>query len=207
MAIKSENFTALIFLIELHTQCALFNSSISYLEKVVNRQTDRNNGIYLDDKFPPIEIIAQCTVCLSSLSTIRRILFTCDREKDDRKEARIKDKIQKRCNYLMGLLGNPIFENISSPVVRNAWEHIDENLDKYLSNKEYTAISPIYIIGSSEPDHETLALKIFNAKDFSISFVNKTINLKACSSEIIALSECIDAALHRLGQNLEAFKY
>jgi hypothetical protein len=76
MGIKSENFPAVIFLLELHTQCLLFKNSVTYLEKVAKRRANRKQGINTDEKYPPIEIIAQCTVCLSALSTIRRILFT-----------------------------------------------------------------------------------------------------------------------------------
>lgn len=188
MAIKSENFAAIIFLLELQTQCTLFNNSISYLEKAVQRQTDRKNGIYKDEKFPPIEIKAHCTVCLSSLSSIRKILTPCSRK---------KSFIQKRCKSLMALLGNPALEYIFSPNIRNSWEHIDERLDTYLQDMGNSTISP-FNIGTSESDHETLVLKGFNTSDLSIRFVNETINLKECISEINILVGCIDLALLRL---------
>jgi hypothetical protein len=156
MAIQGENFAAVIFLFELRIQCDLFNNSISCLGKVVQRQANRKQGIYDEVKYPPIEIIAQCTACLSSLSTIRRILFTCDRENDDRKNPTIKRNLRNRCSSLMELLGHPVLEKINAPTVRNAWEHIDENLDKYLTNSKYTEIYPVYIVGASEPDQNAL---------------------------------------------------
>jgi len=198
MSIQRENFAAVIFLHELDTQCALFNNSIAYLKNAAMRQTNRKKGIYDDKKYPPIEIIAQCTVCLSSLSTIRRILFPCDREKNKHKTSTQRQNILNRCISLMELLGNPIFKYINSPIVRNAWEHIDENIDNYLTNSNYTEISPIYIVGDSEPSQNTLALKLFNTNDLSISFANKTISLRNCISEIKILSECIQSALYRL---------
>jgi len=72
--IPSEHFGATLFLIDLTTQCHLFERASGRLEIYANNWiagAGPNGG----KKGARIEIVADCSICLSALAAIRRTLF------------------------------------------------------------------------------------------------------------------------------------
>jgi hypothetical protein len=188
MPIPSSNFSATILGTELHIQCTLAERYAEQLEKSAQHWIDLSQGKDFDNKAAPIDIIAECTVVLASLAAIRRLLFDC---------GRADPKVHHRCAALRDLLGNPPLPNVSSAVVRNSWEHLDERLDDLLPSLTSRANSHIHVAAKS-PNAGTVVLKHFDPVAFTIHFANQTIALRPCIGEVAALKDCIDQAFVKL---------
>ena len=166
----------------------LFDRALASLKIASRHWIDLCNGIDDGERFPPIDIVAQCTICLSSLTAIRNFLFDCGRR---------KSAIRKRCVSLRNLLGDPSLPHISSSDVRNSWEHLDERMDELLPSVRNHSISPIYV-HTKNPEPNELALKRFDPKDISIWFLDKRIPLLECESEIQLVIERVKQGFIRL---------
>lgn len=190
--IPGNNFAPAIFLVELEIQCNLINKGSEKLEKAAAYWQALNSGIEINDGkcSAPIDIVATCSVILSAVASIRRVLFLSNRS------GKKHDLIEKRCVMLMELLGTPDLPIMNSAAVRNAWEHMDERLDGLLVNWEGGSISPIHV--AAEPPEGTIALRRFDPVNFSIHYADLEIRLRPCIEEARLLSERISMAFTRL---------
>jgi hypothetical protein len=185
MPIPSENFNAVIFLSELGLQCQLFERSIKKLE--IGAEHWINISKCIDDgaTFSPLEIIAECTICLSAMSAIRRIIFP-------------KGKSKPRGETLYNLLNKPILKYVRSTNVRNSWEHHDERLENILSRRVIgSAFSEIHVHPNAPKENETV-LRRFDPLTLSIHFTGDIVELKPCITEIQHLKKEINEAFARL---------
>ena len=91
MAISNKHFDTLIYLSDLQIQCQLFKRSYEQLEIAAAHWISLSKGIDDNAKFSPLNIIAECTVCLSAMSAIKRVL----------------ELKKERGKKLSELLGNP----------------------------------------------------------------------------------------------------
>lgn len=188
MPIRSNNSDAALLLLELHTQCMLISRSFEYLCEAAIHWKNISNGIDDGRIYPPIEIVARCTVYLSGMTAIRNLLFENKRK---------KPIIINRCSALKGLLGHPNLPILSSTLVRNSWEHLDERLDNILPTNRGHPIEPIRI-APGKPDPNDLSIKRFDPNDISIWFLNQRISLPDCQLEIELISKRIDEAFNLL---------
>lgn len=189
MVISSSNFNTVIYLSDINTQCHLFKRSFEQLEIAAEHWVNISKGIDDGKKFSPLKIISECTVCLSAMSAIKRMLNA------DKPPA-----AQKRSFTLFELLGSPSLDNVFSKSVRNSWEHHDERLDRVL--RDYIGgkgVSEIYV-SATPPKEGTLVLKRFNPNDMSIHFLDNVVELPPCLEEInqllLAINDTI-SGLHR----------
>ena len=184
------NFGAELFLSELNLQCQLFNRSIKRLESAAEYWHKLVRGIDDSNNASPLDIVADCTVCLSAMAAIRRIL--CPAKSDSSFKTR-------RANALLQLLENPRLPNVTSVNVRNSWEHFDERLDDYLSNRPHgeDAMSELHI-SPRPPSATTTVLRRFDPTEFAIHFGGHSIPLQPCIDEVELLSQLIDKAYLRL---------
>ncbi|MDH6017296.1 hypothetical protein [Vibrio splendidus] len=190
MAISSSNFNTVVYLSDINTQCHLFKRSFEQLEIAAEHWINISNGTDDGTKFSPLNIISECTVCLSSMSAIKRMLSADKPPK--------AAKAQQRSITLFELLGKPSLDNVFSKSVRNSWEHHDERLDKVL--RDYQAgrgVSEIYVSANC-PKKGTLILKRFNPNDMSIHFLDSVVELKPCLEEINQLHRAINATIKGL---------
>lgn len=189
--ISGNNFAPVMFLIELQIQCNLISKSAGKLEKAIAYWKAIKSGIEIDGQgCAPIDIVATCSVILSAVASIRRILFLGDRK------GKKHTLTEKRCTALMELLGSPDLPCINSAEVRNAWDHMDERLDEFLKDWDGGSISSIHI--ASAPPNKSVALRRFDPANFSILFANKEISLSSCIEESKLLSERVDMTLKKL---------
>ena len=189
MPIPNSNFGASLFLDELGLQCQLFNRGIAALEEAAKHWQAVEAGIDDGQTVPPLKIIADCTVCLSSLAAIRRILYP------NQSSANTKS----RATSMLLLLGNPALSNVSAVRVRNSWEHFDQRLDEMLKERARTggAVEPLRVSARAQ-DNSSIVLRCFDPVSFSIRFLGETILLRPCIEEIIDLSERIQNGYLRL---------
>lgn len=188
MPIPSHNADAALLLLELNTQCILFARALDSLKTASHHWINLCDGVDDGEQFPPIKIISQCTICLSSLTVIRKFLFDCGRR---------KPAILRRCASLRNLLGEPSLPHIASSEVRNSWEHLDERMDALLPSVRDYSISQIYI-NTKNPGSSELALKRFDPNDLSIWFLDKRIPLLECEPEVQLVLERVKLGFIRL---------
>jgi len=185
LPISSDNLNVVIYLSELGLQCQLFERSIKRLELGADHWINVSKGIDDGMIFSPSEIIAECTVCLSAMSAIKRLLFP-------------KDKLNPRGKVLCNLLNNPDLKNVKNTTVRNSWEHHENRLDNILFNRDIgTSFSEIYVYPTA-PEKNTIVLRRFDPLSLSIHFTDEIIKLKPCISEIQSLKQEINNAFTRL---------
>jgi hypothetical protein len=183
---SSENFNAIIYLSELGLQCQLFERSIKKLELGAEHWLNISKGIDDGTKFSPLEIIAECTVCLSAMSAIRRLLSPKDK------------KLKQRGEILLNLLNNPVLKYVTITTVRNSWEHHDERLQNILSRRSIgTSFSEIHVHPKA-PKENSIVLRRFDPTNMSIHFTGEIIELKPCVYEIQTLKQEINNAFIKL---------
>lgn len=190
MPIQNYNFAAVVFLSELDIQCKLITRYTEQLKQAATHWVLFEQGIDDGGKAPPIDIVAACSVCLSAVAAIRRLLFDFGRSRNN-------PQIGRRCAALMDLLGNPSLSYLNSPSVRNSWEHLDERLDDLLLTRTSGAIADIHV-SAKPPADGTTALRRFDPVGFSIYFTDTSISLQSCVDEAALLSTCISKAFERL---------
>lgn len=155
------------------------------LELGAEHWLNASKGIDDGTKFSPLEIIAECTVCLSAMSAIRRLLFP-------------KGELKQRGETLRNLLNNPVLKYVTSTTVRNSWEHHDERLQNILSRRAIgTSFSEIHVHPKT-PKENSIVLRRFDPTNMSIHFTGETIELKPCVSEIQTLKQEINNAFVKL---------
>jgi len=188
--IPSSNFGAILFLSELGLQINLFERSLQQLECAAKHWVDMNNGIDDGKKFPPLEIVAHCSVCLSALAGVRRVLYP---------SAMASAAVKRRSAALLAVLEHPPLAAVTGVDVRNSWEHLDERLDAYLvSHPSGTrSVSEVHV-SASTPSTGTVALRRFDPLDLAIHYADQRIALRPCADEMADLSSRINHAYVRL---------
>jgi hypothetical protein len=192
MPIPSQNFGAVLFLLEIGLQCHLFNRSVKRLERAADHWIKLDKGIDDGGTAPPLEIVADCTVCLSAMAAIRRILQPSERSGELAKQ---------RSEALLKLLDHPSFPNVTSVAVRNSWEHLDERLDEILATRTSGPVSELHV-SSKPPSGDTVVMRRFDPIDFTIHFAKDAIRIRPCVAEIEQLTQLVDHAYKRLQTEL-----
>ncbi|MFJ1470143.1 hypothetical protein [Massilia orientalis] len=189
MPIPNKHLEEVVFLSELELNCSLFNRAFSALQISARHRINLDNGI--DDEQPgsPILIVEQCTVCLSALAAIRRILSPVS----------TKPRTQERASRLRDLLDSPSLPHVTTVAVRNSWEHLDERLDAVLVERATTS-GPVeqLSVSSRTPNPNSFVLRRFDPTTFAIQFAGDAIPLLPCVDEIKELKARIDKAYEKL---------
>lgn len=189
MPIPSDNFGAVLFLSELGLQCHLFERAMKNLEAAAEHWNNIAQGIDDGTTAPPLQIVGDCTVCLSSMAAVRRILYPPN----------ATASVQRRASAILNVLGTPTLVNVTSARVRNSWEHFDERLDKYLMARKGAGGSVTELhVSAQTPDAKTTVLRRFDPVEIAIHFAGDKISLRPAADEMRNLSERIKAAYHRL---------
>ncbi len=187
MTISQKDFSTVVFLAELSIQCDLFLRAYSRLKLASEYWFNIDNGVDDGTKFSPLDILSECTICLSAMSAINRFLFS---------EGTSKSK--NRSRYLKELLDGVSLDSISSKNVRNSWEHNDERMDKEISKGfEYASLSHIHV-SVKPPKENACVFKRFDPVDLSISFLSDKVQLKQCFNEVELLKVKVDEVFIKL---------
>lgn len=190
MPIPSHNFGAELFLSELGLQLYLFRLGVSRLERAAEHWKALESGIDDGQVAPPIDIVADCTVCLASLAAVRRVL---------RPSPKAPTTARERATAIDGLLGQPPLTNVTSVSVRNSWEHLDERLDDWLGSRTPGSGSVTEIhVSCKPPSPTTTVLRRFDPVQFAIHFGGSVVPLKDCVMEMDDLQKRIDQAYVKL---------
>lgn len=190
MPIPSSNFGAVLFLCELRLQIHLFERSMTRLTRAAQHWRDLHASVDDGQTASPLEIVAECSVCLSSLAAVRRVLYP---------GVGATSTARRRSEALLAVLGNPTLVAVQSVAVRNSWEHLDERLDAYLRQESVgvRAVSEVHV-SVDAPTPGTLALRRFDPVDLAIHYAEDRVALGICAEEIAELSCRIKEAYRRL---------
>lgn len=185
MSILNSNFGAELFLSELTLQCKLFSEAMKELESAAEHWLKLHRGIDDGLNFPPWKIVGDCTVCLSSMAAVRRILHPD--KKDTARHA--------RAAILLIILGNPSLTNIASAKVRNSWEHFDERLDEVLAKRNLYSHPVTELQVSRYPlPNNTVVLRRFDPVTCAIHFAGDNIDLRQAATEMNSLQQSVNSA-------------
>ena len=184
MPIASANFPVLALLVELHVDCLDAERAIKKLRDGCRHWRLLHRGKDFDRKFPPGDVLAWASVCLSAFNRIRLMLYPGKRR---------SQTIAKRCAFLQKMLGNPRLEHVCTSEVRNSWEHFDERLDHVIRKPRFKSFSNISI-SVDRPPADTLVFRQVDAVRLTIHVLDQEIPIRPCLSEIRALNAAVVAA-------------
>ena len=184
MPIASANFPVLALLIELHLNCLDAERAIKKLRTGCRHWRLLHQGKDFDSKFPPGDILAWASVCLSAFNRIRLMLYPGTRR------SRV---VLNRCALLQKMLGNPGLDHVCAPAVRNAWEHFDERLDQLVRGPRPKRYSHVAISVDPRPA-DTLVFRAVDAVRLTITVLDQEIPIVPCLGEIRALNAAVEAA-------------
>ncbi|MEW6658215.1 MAG: hypothetical protein AB1424_06120 [Thermodesulfobacteriota bacterium] len=187
MTIPGSNFCAVMFLIEIHIQCMLVERYADKLEQGAQHWIKLEGGEDFDGEAAPIDILAWCTVCLAAMAAIRRLVVAGESN----------PRANRRRVALKNLLGDPELPCLSSALVRNSWEHLDDRLDRILPSLTQGTLSHIHV-AATPPKPNAIALKRFDPVNFVVHFVTDAVPLRARIEEVKDLRQRIDRAMVRL---------
>ena len=189
MPISGKNLPVIILLSELDLQCKIIVRAAERLREAAAHWSAFCRGEDDGNTAPPIDIVGNCTICLSSAAAISRLLFVGERK--GKKSARI----EKRCSTLMHLLGNPSLVAVKKLAVRNSWEHLDERLDEVLASRSYNSFSEIHV-SVEPPDPGTFVNRHFDPVQMEIKH----------GPDSVALQPLIDESVDLVNRVSNAFK-
>ena len=181
MNIPAEYFPLIILLDELQLQCQLAQLAIERLRKSADAWKHQIPG-----EGKPLDIVADCIVCLSAAASIYRLL------EPGKREGKKHMVTAKRAKALRRVLYYPPIVQIKKQGTRNSWEHIDERLDEVFVNDTYRSFAPVHV-ATIPPRPETFVHHHFDPVAFSIKHGEDTLELEALAEECRLLE---DAILH-----------
>ena len=191
MPIASANFPAIILLCEVDLNCKLIARAANKLNEAAEHWIALDKCIDDGKTAPPIDIITNCAVCLSSAAAIAKMLLVGDRK------GKKAIRIAKRCGELMALLGDPVLVVTRSLAVRNSWEHLDERLDELLVMSSCRSVSEVHV--AVKPlDSATFVLRRFDPIAMQIKYGPDAVPLNTLIEEAKDLSNRVNSAFKKL---------
>ena len=192
MTLKAENLAIVILLDELDLQCQLAQKAIEWLRTAAEAW---KNNVASEGK--PLDIIANCIVCLSASAAIHRLL-----EPGDRKGKRAA-LTERRCRAVRRVLHYPALVQVKKQGTRNSWEHMDERLDTVFSQGKCLSFAPVHL-SPRAPNPGTFVHHHFDPANMAIKHGIDSIELNELYKECDALREAIKFANLSLATGADA---
>jgi len=185
MPFASANFPVLALLTQLHLDCSEAERAIKKLRTGCRKWRLLHRGKGFNDRtFPPGDIVAWASVCLTAFNRIRLMLYPGKRN---------SHMVVRRCAFLQKMLGHPRLDHVCAPAVRNGWEHFDERLDQIIRGPRPKSHSYI-AVSVDPPDPETLVFRRVDAVRLTIHVLDQEIPIGPCLGEVRALNAAVIAA-------------
>lgn len=181
-------------------QCQMAGHAYERLSEQARCEIQRDFSSRKPRPLNTVELLADCTVFLSAAAVIAKILFS---GADPKNGKALTSKSLKtsaiRCERLRGLLGFQNLPTLRSLGVRNAFEHIDERLDRLLTQNTPVKLVQYHLTRHPPPDG--LVLKRFDPQNISISYLDERLDLQACFSEIKLVEAGVAKAHDRIRES------
>jgi len=175
LSVGGQNAASDVVLWEIELQCQIAKLSVERLRNFSERQLPAALWKRIPIKGPQnlVELLADCSAFLTAASIISKMLYKGDRR---------KPTVAKRTQRLREILEISDLPTLQKLSVRNSFEHIDERLDDQLTQNPSGGFVQYHT--TRYPPPKGLVLKRFNPETLSISYLQDTLDIGACSSEI-----------------------
>lgn len=197
VTVHDENSAASLFLWELTIQCQIAEHAFVRLKEYARVQIEHDYASKQPHPKTAIEIFADCSAFLSASGIVAKVLFAGIDIKASKLERSPALAIAaKRSAALRELLELEDLPSLRSLGVRNAFEHIDERLDRLLRDNPSGQFVWLHLSRHEPP--AGIVLKRFNPNALSISYLDDELDLSACHSEIIYVREKLNNSYDRV---------
>lgn len=176
-AISAEHFATIILLEELELQCRLAESSIARLRSAADAWKSNTPGVGR-----PVDIVADCIVCLSAAASIYRLL------QPGKRTGQRLAITEKRCKALRRALQYPPINEIEKQGTRNSWEHMDERIDAMFIAGQCRSFCAVHV-SPRPPSDDTFVHHHFDPVTMEIRHGADSINLDRLAAECANLLE------------------
>lgn len=161
---------------ELRVQCTLAKHAYEELVQY-SLSVDKNTRSRLTYGNAPVALIGHCVGFLSAVAVISKVLFPAERHARNRGE---------RLRARLSITDLP---EVRSRSVRNAFEHVDEKIDR-LSVPE--SDDRIFLMDTNEGGSDgPIVLKRFDPASRTIQFLGETIDVEACYAEVLTVKNAL----------------
>lgn len=195
--IHGENSAASLYLWELTVQCQIAEHAFARLKEAGRVQVTRDYSSLRPHPKGAIQLFADCSAFLSASGIVAKILFaSIDTKTSKLEQSPVLAFAAKRSAALRELLQLNDLPFLRSLGVRNAFEHIDERLDRLL--KENPSEQFVWLHLSRDEPPAGLVLKRFNPNTLHLSYLDLELNLAECHSEILRVREKMKGAYDKV---------
>lgn len=198
--VHGENSVASLYLWELTIQCQVAEHVFARLKEEARVQVERDYDSPHPHPKNAIELFADCSAFLCASAVIAKLLFAGANSDSVRLQREpVLAVAARRSTALRKLLELEDLPQLRSLGVRNAFEHIDERLDRLL--RENPSGTFVWLHLSREEPPEGLVLKRFNPHMLSVCYLDDELNLLACYEEILRVRERLKISYDLVRQN------
>lgn len=195
--IHGENSAAALYLWELTIQCQIAEHAFARLKEEGRVQVTRDYSSSRPHPRTSIELFSDCSAFLSASGIVAKILFaSIDAKTSKLRQNPVLALAARRSTALRELLQLENLPSLRSLGVRNAFEHIDERLDRLL--KESPSEQFVWLHLSRDEPPAGLVLKRFNPNTLNLSYLDNELNLEECHSEILQVREKLKGAYDKV---------
>ncbi|MDP2681114.1 MAG: hypothetical protein Q8O85_20690 [Rhodoferax sp.] len=197
LTIHGEKSAASLYLWELTIQCQIAELAFVRLKEAGRVQVTRDYSSPRPHPKGAIQLLADCAAFLSASGIVAKILFASVDTKASRLEQNpVLALAAKRGAALRGLLQLEDLPSLRTLGVRNAFEHIDERLDRLLNENPSEKFVWLHLSPDEPP--AGLVLKRFNPNTLQLSYLDNQLNLEDCHSEILRVREKLNGAYDKV---------
>lgn len=195
--VNGENSAASLYLWELTIQCQIAELAFARLKEQARVHVERDYKSRRPHPETAIELFADCSAFLSASGIVAKILFTgMDVMRSKVQRNPVLAVAARRSAALRELLNLADLPSLRSLGVRNAFEHIDERLDRLLRENPSGPFVWLHLT-RDEPAHKNV-LKRFNPKTLMLGYLDDELDLAACHLEIICIRERLNVSYDRV---------
>lgn len=188
ISVTGENSAASLYLWELTIQCQIAEHAFARLKEQARVDVERDFDSPHPHPQTAIELFADCSAFLSASGIIAKILFAGIDTNAEKREKNLGLKVAaKRSAALRELLELEDLPSLRSLGVRNAFEHIDERLDRLL--KDSPSERFVWVHLSRHEPAPGMVLKRFDPNRLKVSYLDDELDIAACNSEVVRIQE------------------
>jgi hypothetical protein len=194
--VRGENSAAALFLWELTVQCQVAQHAFGRLKEFARVQMERAFDSKRQHPKNPIEVLVDCSAFLSAAGIAAKLLFTgVDAKAPDLRKNPTLATAARRSAALRGLLEIDDLPTLRDLGVRNAFEHIDERLDRLL--REAPSAEYVWLHLARTEVTDGAVLKRLNPRTLTLSYLDAQLDLEHCSAEIGLIQERLKGSYER----------
>lgn len=191
--ISGENSAASLYIWELALQCRIAEHAFARLQEYARVQVVRDYSNSHPHAETAVELLADCSTFLSAAGVIAKLMFSgADAGPERLRANRSLAVAAKRSAALRELLLIDQLPSLRSLGVRNAFEHVDERLDRMLQENRSDKFVWMHLGRDTPPPG--LVLKRLDPHTLQLSYLDVALNLRECHTEIQMINSHLGAA-------------